>query len=202
MRRRDFITLLGGAAAAWPPTVRAQTRGVPTVGFLGPTTPKAWTSWTKAFVDRFAELGRVDGRTIKIVYRWANGQIERAEELAAELVALKVDLIVTSGSATGSAMKATSQIPILFALASEPVATGYVASLARPGGNVTGLSLEAPDLAGKRLAFLRQVAPESHRLAVLTDVAYLGSVLELDHVKVAAPTLGFDPVPVEIRLAR
>jgi putative ABC transport system substrate-binding protein len=200
MRRRKFITLLAGAAA-WPLGARAQPRGVPTIGFLGPTAPQAWTSWTKAFVDRFAELGWVDGRTAKIVYRWANGQIERASELAAELVALKVDLIVTSGSATRPAMKATSQIPIVFALASEPVATGYVASLARPGGNVTGLSLEAPDLGGKRLGFLRQVAPAAHRLAVLTDVAYLASVLDLDHIKAAAPALGFDPVPVEIRRA-
>jgi putative tryptophan/tyrosine transport system substrate-binding protein len=200
MRRREFITLLAGAAAC-PLGARAQPRTVPTIGFLGPTAPQAWTSWTKAFVDRFAELGWVDGRTVKIVYRWANGQIERAGELAAELVALKVDLIVTSGSATRPAMKATSQIPIVFALASEPVATGYVASLARPGGNVTGLSLEAPDLGGKRLEFLRQIAPAAHRLAVLTDVAYPASVLDLDHIKAAAPALGFDPVPVEIRRA-
>jgi putative tryptophan/tyrosine transport system substrate-binding protein len=200
MRRREFITLLAGAAAC-PLGARAQPRTVPTIGFLGPTAPQAWTSWTKAFVDRFAELGWVDGRTVKIVYRWANGQIEGASELAAELVALKVDLIVTSGSATRQAMKATSQIPIVFALASEPVATGYVASLARPGGNVTGLSLEAPDLGGKRLEFLRQIAPAAHRLAVLTDVAYPASVLDLDHIKAAAPALGFDPVPVEIRRA-
>ena len=173
MNRREFITLLAGAAA-WPLGVRAQPSTVPTIGFLGPTAPQAWTPWTRAFVDRFAELGWVDGRTVKIVYRWANGQIERASELAAELVALKVDLIVTSGSVTRPAMNATSQIPIVFALASEPVATGYVASLARPGGNVTGLSLEAPDLGGKRLEFLRQVAPAAHRLAVLTDVALPG----------------------------
>jgi len=200
MRRRELITLLAGAAG-WPLTTRAQAASIPTVGFLGPTAAQAWTAWTKAFVDRFAELGWVDGRTVKMVYRWANGQTERAAELAEELVALKVDLIVTSGSATRPAMKATSQIPIVFALASEPVATGYVASLARPGGNVTGLSLEAPDLGGKRLGFLRQVAPLAHRLAVLTDVAYPASVLDLDHVKAAAPALGFDPVPVEIRRA-
>jgi putative ABC transport system substrate-binding protein len=200
MRRREVITLLAGTAG-WPLTTRAQATTVPTVGFLGPTAAQAWTAWTKAFVDRFAELGWVDGRTVKIIYRWANGQTERATELAEELVALKVDLIVTSGSATRPAMKATSQIPIVFALASEPVATGYVASLARPGGNVTGLSLEAPDLGGKRLGFLRQVAPSARRLAVLTDVAYLASTLDLDHVKAAAPALGFDPVPVEIRRA-
>src|SRR5271155_1904203 len=111
MRRREFITLLAGAAT-WPLGARAQPRSVPTIGFMGPTAPQAWAPWTKAFVDRFADLGWVDGRTVKIVYRWANGQIERASELAAELVELKVDLIVTSGSATRPAMKATSQIPI------------------------------------------------------------------------------------------
>jgi putative ABC transport system substrate-binding protein len=200
MRRRELITLLGGAVA-WPLGARAQPRRVPIIGFLGPTAPQAWMSWTKAFVDRLAELGWVDGRTVKIVYCWANGEIERASELAAELVALKVDLIVTSGSATRAAMNATSQIPIIFALASEPVATGYVASLARPGGNVTGLSLEAPDLGGKRLGFLREAAPAAHRLAVLTDIAYPASVLDLDRVKAAAPALGFDPMPVEVRRA-
>ena len=200
MRRREVITLVAGAAA-WPLTARAQRSTVPTIGFLGPTAPQIWSSWTKAFVDHFAELGWVDGRTVKIVYRWANGQIERANELAAELVALKVDLIVTSGSGTGPAMKATSQIPIVFALASEPVATGYVTSLARPGGNVTGLSLEAPDLGGKRLGYLRHVVPAARRLAILTDVAYLASRLDLDHVRAAAPTLGFEPLPFEIRRA-
>ncbi len=200
MKRREFITVLAGAAAC-PLVARAQPARVPTIGFLGPTAPQAWTSWTKAFVDRFAELGWVDGRTIKFVYRWANGRTERASELAAELVALEVDLIVTSGSATRPAMKATSQIPIVFALASEPVATGYVKSLAQPGGNVTGLSLEAPDLAGKRLGFLREIAPAAHRLAVLTNVVYLASTLDLDRTKAAAPALGFDPIPVEIRRA-
>jgi putative ABC transport system substrate-binding protein len=200
VRRRDFIAF-GGGAAAWSFAARAQPSRVPTIGFLGPTAREAWTSWTKAYVDRLAELGWVDGRTVKIDYRWANGQIEAARELALELAALKVDLIVTSGSATRPAMNATSQIPIVFALASEPVTTGYVASLARPGGNVTGLSLEAPDLGGKRLGFLREAAPAAHRLAVLTDVAYLASVLDLDRVKAAAPALGFEPVPVEIRRA-
>jgi putative ABC transport system substrate-binding protein len=129
------------------------------------------------------------------------GKLSAPGELAMELVALKVDLIITSGSATRPAMKATSQIPIIFALASEPVATGYVASLARPGGNVTGLSLEAPDLGGKRLGFLRQVAPAAHRLAVFTDFTYVASVLDLDHIKAAAPALGFNPLPIEIRRA-
>jgi putative ABC transport system substrate-binding protein len=181
---------------------RAQQPGkIPTVGFLGPTAAESWTAWTKAFVDRFAQLGWVDGQTVRIVYRWANGHTDRFGELAAELVALKVDLILTAGSATRQTMKQTSQIPIVFALASEPVATGMVTSLSRPGGNVTGLSLEAPDLGGKRLGLLREVVPAARRLAVLTDVAYPASVLELEHIKTAAPTLGFDPLPIEVRRA-
>jgi putative tryptophan/tyrosine transport system substrate-binding protein len=200
MRRRDFIALVGGVAA-WPLGARAQSKGFPTLGFLGPTAPQAWTPWTKAFVDRFAELGWGDGRTVAIVYRWANGHTDRFGELAAELVALKVDLIVTAGSATRQTMKETSQIPIVFALASEPVATGMVASLSRPGGNVTGLSLEAPDLAGKRLSMLRDVAPAARHLAVLADGGYSASTLDLDRVKAVAPTLGFDFLPLEIRRA-
>jgi putative ABC transport system substrate-binding protein len=200
MRRREFITLLAAAAAA-PPVARAQRAGIPTIGFLGPTTPQIWSSWTSAFVDRFAQLGWVDGRTVNIAYRWANGHMDRASKLATELVALKVDLIVTSGSATAEAMKATSQIPIVFALASEPLATGFVASLARPGGNVTGLSLEAPDLGGKRLGYLRHAVPEARRLAVLSDVAYLASKLDRDHITAAAPALGFETTPLDIRRA-
>ena len=172
MIRRDFISLLGNVAA-WP-FGRALAKGIPVVGFLGPTAPQAWASWTKAFVDRFAQLGWADGRTVAIVYRWADGHTDRFGDLAAELVALKVDLIVTAGSATRQTMKETSQIPIVFALASEPVATGMVASLSRPGGNVTGLSLESPDLAGKRLSMLRDVAPAARHLAVLADFRLCG----------------------------
>jgi putative ABC transport system substrate-binding protein len=169
------------------------------VGFLGPTAADIWRPWTQAFTGRFAELGWVDGQTVNIIYRWADGQSERASEFAAELAALKVDLIITSGSGTGPAMRATSHIPIVFALASEPVATGYVSSLARPGGNATGLSVEAPNLGGKRLEYLRQVVPGAHRLAVLTNMDYLASRLDLERIKAVAPALGFEPVPVEVR---
>jgi putative ABC transport system substrate-binding protein len=114
LRRRAFITLLGGAAATWPLAVRAQQAGkIPVIGFLGSTAPEMWTDWTKAFVDRLAELGWIDGRTVNIVYRWGYGRTERFGELAAELVALKVDLILTSGGATLQTMKETSQIPIV-----------------------------------------------------------------------------------------
>jgi putative ABC transport system substrate-binding protein len=201
MRRRQFITLLS-AAASWPLAAHAQQPGkIPTIGFLGPTAPEAWTEWTKAFVDRFAELGWIDGRTVTIAFRWGNGHTERFGELAAELVALKVDLILTSGSATRQAMKETSQIPIVFALASDPVATGMVASLARPGGNVTGLSLVAPELAGKRLGLLRAAVPKMRRVAVLVDVAYPASVLELGQVKDAITATGLEYTPLEIRRA-
>ncbi len=202
MKRRDFITLLGGAAAAWPFAARAQQPGkIPTVGFFGPASAEAWRPWTKAFVDRLADLGWIDGRTVNIVFRWATDYGGRFGEVAAELVKLKVDLIVTSGSTTLQTKKQTAEIPIIFALASEPVATGMVTSLARPGGNVTGLSLEAPDLAGKRLGLLHEAAPKLRRLAVLTDVTYPASVLEMEEIKTVSGSLGFEFVPLEIRRA-
>jgi putative tryptophan/tyrosine transport system substrate-binding protein len=201
VRRREFITLIGGAAA-WPLAARAQQPGkIPTIGFLGPTSAAAWTAWTKAFVDRLTELGWIDGRTVTIVFRWADGRSDRFGELAAELVNRKVDLILTSGSATRQTMKQTADIPIVFALASEPVASGFVDSLARPGGNVTGLSLEAPDLAGKRLSLLHDAVPKVRRLAVLTDVEYPASVLDRDQVKALAASLGFEFLPLDVRRA-
>jgi putative tryptophan/tyrosine transport system substrate-binding protein len=153
MRRREFISLLGGAAVAWPLAVRAQQPGkLPTIGYLGTTTASAWKPWTAAFVQRLHELGWIEGRTIAIEYRWAEGRTEHHAEIAAEFVRLKVDVIVTAGNATLAAKQATSVVPIIFALASEPIASGLVASLARPGGNVTGLSNLHTDTAGKRLA--------------------------------------------------
>jgi putative ABC transport system substrate-binding protein len=202
MRRRDFITLLGGTLALAPLAAHAQQPGkIPTIGFFGPASAEAWAPWTKAFVDRLADLGWIDGRTVNIVFRWATGHGDSFGEIAAELVKLKVDLIVTSGSTTLQTKKQTAEIPIIFALASEPVATGMVASLARPGGNVTGLSLEAPDLAGKRLGLLHEAAPKLRRLAVLTDVTYPASVLEMEEIKTVAGSLGFEFLPLEIRRA-
>src|SRR5712691_10248815 len=134
VRRREFITLLGGAAASWPLAARAQQRGkLPTIGFLGAATPSSWSQWTGVFVQRLRELGWIEGRTIMIEYRWAEGRNERAAEIAAEFVRLKVDIIVTTGAALLAAGQATTTIPIVFALASDPVGTGLVASLARPG---------------------------------------------------------------------
>jgi putative ABC transport system substrate-binding protein len=200
--RRQFISALGGATVAWPPPAQAQQAGkFPTIGFLGAATASAWSSWTAAFAQRLRELGWIEGRTIAIEYRWAEARSERFAEIAAEFVRLKVDVIVTSGSAGLAAKQATSVIPIVFAMASDPVGGGLVASLARPGGNVTGLSLQATDLAGKRLGLLREVLPGLHRLAVLADVGYPAAVLEIGEVQATARTLALEVAPLEIRRA-
>jgi putative tryptophan/tyrosine transport system substrate-binding protein len=149
MRRREFITLLGGAAVAWPLAARGQQSGkLPTIGFLGGQTPSTAGPWVAAFEQRLQELGWNEGRTVAIDYRWAEGRSERAAEIASEFARLKVDVIVTSGPAVFAAKQATSVIPIVFATVADPLGTGLVASLARPGSNVTGLSLTSPDLAG------------------------------------------------------
>jgi putative ABC transport system substrate-binding protein len=202
VNRREFIALLCGAAAAWPLAARAQEAGkLPTIGFLGATTASAQSQWTAAFAQRLRELGWIDGHTIAIEYRWAEGRSERYTEIAAELVRLKVDVIVTGGAAALAAKQATSVIPIVFAAANDPLGTGVVASLARPGGNVTGLSLQVPDLAGKRLELLREVLPGLRRLAIMANVGNSSAVLELGEVQAIARTLGLDVAAFEIRRA-
>jgi len=152
MKRREFITLLGGTMLVWPCAARAQQpEKRPAIGFLSANTASAQKQWTEAFVQRLRELGWIDGRTVAIEYRWAEGQSERYSELAAELVRLKVDVIVTSGAAVTAARQASAAIPIVFPAAVDPLGSGLIASLARPGGNITGLSTQATDLAGKRL---------------------------------------------------
>src|SRR5215470_4316934 len=157
MKRRQFITLLGSAAASWPLVARAQQAGkLPTVGFLGSATPLVESQRLAAFVQRLRELGWIENRTVAIEYRWGEGRAEGFAEIAAEFVRLKVDLIVASTTPTAIAAKqATSTIPIVFVGAGDPVATGLVPSLARPGGNVTGLAIQAPDTSAKRLELLR-----------------------------------------------
>jgi putative ABC transport system substrate-binding protein len=204
MKRRDFITLLGGAAAAWPFAARAQQPGkLPTIGFLGRTTRSAASEWTAAFVQRLRELGWTENRTVAIEYRWAEGRDERFAEIAAEFVRLKVDIIVTSGTPQVLAAKqATSVIPIVFATAGDPVGNGLVASLARPGGHVTGLATLSDDLAGKRLELLREVVPGLRRLAIMGNVDNPFSVLELGEVHAAAGTLGLEVHTLEIQRAQ
>jgi putative ABC transport system substrate-binding protein len=198
--RRRFITLLGGAVA-WPVAARAQQPAMlPTIGYLGSATPATQGQWVAAFVQRLRELGWIEGRTIAIEYRWAEGRAERAAEIAAELVRRKVDVIVTSGTAVVvAAMQATSVIPIVFAAAGDPVGTGLIASLARPGGNVTGLSNQVLDLAGKRLELLREIVPGLGRLALLGNVGNPAVVLSMREAQAAARTLGLEVTTLEIR---
>ena len=201
IERRKFLATLGGAACAWPLAARAQQPGkMPTVGFLGTTTAAAWGPWTAAFVQRLRELGWIEGRNLAIEYRWADGRTGRFAEIAAEFVRLKVDVILAGGSAAVEAKQATAVIPIVFVLG-DPVATGLVASLARPGGNVTGLSNQQTDLFGKRLELLREVFPSLRRLAIMANVDYPEAVLEVREVQAISKTLGLEVSTVEIRRA-
>jgi putative tryptophan/tyrosine transport system substrate-binding protein len=201
MQRREFITLLGGAVATWPLAARAQQAGkLPTIGFLG-SDASGWSAWTAAFAAGLRELGWIDGRTIAIEYRWSEGRRERVAEIASEFVRLKPDVIVAMGSAVPALKQATAVIPIVFIIATDPLGDGLVASLARPGGNVTGLSQQSADLAGKRLELMREAFPGLRRVAILVDVGYPGAIREMGEVSAAARTLGLDVVPLEIRRA-
>src|SRR5262245_38678617 len=202
--RRKFLATLGGAAAAWPLTARAQQAGkLPTIGFLGSVSvPAAQGRWVAAFLQRLRELGWIEGRNFVIEYRWAEGSGDRAAEFATEFVRLKVDIIVTYATPLVLAAKrATSIIPIVFAAAASPLGTGLVASLAHPGGNVTGLSVQHTDLVGKRLELLREIVPNLRRLAIMANVGNPAAMLELSEVQAAARTLGLEVATIEIRRA-
>jgi putative ABC transport system substrate-binding protein len=204
MRRRAFISLLGGAAAAWPLAAHAQQpmAKLPTIGFLGSATLLVESQRVAAFVQRLRQLGWIENRNVAIEYRWAEGRIERFTELAAEFARLKVDLIVAATTpAVIAAKQATSVIPIVIATANDPVATGLVASLARPGGNVTGLSNQMADTAAKRLELLREVVPGLRRLAILGNVDNPGAVLDMREAQAAASAVGLEATTFEIRRA-
>src|SRR5262245_1179705 len=202
MKRREFITVLGGAAA-WPLAARAQETGkLPRIGFLGGSTPAAQLPWTTAFVQRLRELGWTEGRNVVIEYRWAEGLSERYTEIAAEFVRLKVDVIFTHGTpATILAKQTTSVIPIVFTVVGDPVGTGIIASLARPGGNVTGQSSATSDLAAKRLELLRDVVPRVSRLGIFGNIDNSTVVLEIAELQAAARTLGLEVATFGIRRA-
>jgi ABC-type uncharacterized transport system substrate-binding protein len=200
LKRREFIGLLGGAAATWPLAARAQPGAkMPILGFLGTSTPVGWAQWTAAFIQRLHELGWVEGRTIRIEYRWAEGRPERFIEIAAEFARLKLDVIFTAGTGIAAAKEATSLIPIVFALSNDPVGSGLVASLARPGGNVTGLSTQFTDLAGKRLELMRTLVPGMRRLAIMFNVGFPDAVVEAREVQTSATKVGVELIAVEIR---
>jgi putative tryptophan/tyrosine transport system substrate-binding protein len=198
MRRRDFMTAVGGAMA-WPTAGNAQHAGrLPTIGFLG-ANPVLFAPWTAALVARLGELGWIDGRTVAIEYRWSQGRTERYVEIASEFVRQKVDVIVTVGSAVPSVRLATADIPIVFAVAIDPVRSGLVSSLAHPGGNVTGLSLQAANLAGKRLEVLRELIPQLRRLAVIYNGGNEQTVLEMSDTEAAARELNLDVTLLDFR---
>jgi len=207
MKRREFIALAGGAAAtslsAWPLAARAQQAGkLPTIGFLGANSQSLQREWTAAFVQRLRELGWIEGRSVAIEYRWAETRFERSPEFIAEFVRLKVDVIVTHGTANVIAAKqGTSVIPIVFAAVPDPLGNNLVASLARPGGNATGLSNQAPDVAGKRLELLREVVPALSRLVILVNSDSALTAAETQETQAAARTLGLEVATFEIRRA-
>jgi putative ABC transport system substrate-binding protein len=202
MRRREFVMLIGGAAATWPLVARAQQSAKRTIGFMGSGTAAAQSEWTAAFVQRLRELGWRDGDNVTIEYRWAEGRSERFAEIAAEFVRLKVDVILTHNTTPVVAVtRATSVIPIVFATAADSVGTGLVASLARPGGNVTGLSSQTPDLAGEQIELLREVVPGLRRLAMLGDPDNPYVVLQVREIQSAARVFGLEAALYEIRRA-
>jgi putative tryptophan/tyrosine transport system substrate-binding protein len=200
--RREFMALLGGAAGVWPLAARAQQAAkLPTIGYLGASTPSFDSHRVGAFVQRLRERGWIEGRTVTIEYRWSEGRTERYPEIAAEFVRLKVDVIVTTGGGVPAVKQATSAIPIVFPVAGDPVGGGFVATLARPGGNVTGLSLQQTDVASKRVELLRDAVPGLRRMAILLNVGNANAVLELGEFQAAARTLGLAVATSEIQRA-
>ena len=203
MRRREFIAGMG-AVTAWPLAARAQQPAVriPTIGFIGPSTASADVTRRAAFSKRLGELGWAEGRNLAIEYRWAEGVVPRAGEIAAEYARQQVDVIVISGDAQVLAAKrATAAIPIVIAAAADPVGNGLVESLARPGGNVTGMSRQLTDSTGKRLEVLREFVPGLRRVAILFNAANPLTAPELNMAQAAAANLGLETVKCEIRRA-
>jgi putative ABC transport system substrate-binding protein len=202
MRRREFIALLGGSAVAWPLRAGAQEPGnLPIIGMLG-SSAAAFGKWLPALLQRLRELGWIENRTMTIEYRWTEGHNERYAQLAAELVGLRVGVIVALGSpAIAAAKQATAGIPIVFPLASDPVGDGFVASLARPGGNITGLSNEQPDLAGKRLEILRELVPGLSRLGYIANANNPTAMGNAREVEAAAAKLALQIMPLDVKRA-
>ena len=205
MRRREFITFLSGAAVIWPIAARSQQSERPRrIGVLIPSSDDRdplIQSYVLAFTQRLRELGWIEGHTIAIEYRWSELRPERLAEIAAEFVRLRVDVIVTVGSVARLVKQVTTNIPIVFTVGIDPVGSGLVASLARPGGNVTGLSIQASELAGKRLELLREIVPQLRRVAIMFSADNSESVLEMGETQAGALRLGLEVALLAIRRA-
>jgi putative tryptophan/tyrosine transport system substrate-binding protein len=201
MKRREFVALLGGVALTWPVGSRAQQAGrPPTIGWFGSGTAAAGNPWVAAFFERLGQLGWVGSRTVAIEYRWAEGREERFAGILEEFIRLKVDVIVTYGNTAATAAKRmTEAVPIVFAAAGDPIGTGLVASLARPGGNLTGLSIQQTDLAGKRLEMLRETIPTLQTLGVLGNTNSPNVALEMREAESEARKLGLEVVTAQVR---
>jgi putative ABC transport system substrate-binding protein len=199
VRRREFVATICSVGAFWPAAISAQQGDKLRMIVLLGDNASVWRSWTAAFVGRIHELGWAEGRDVAIAYRWTEGVPEAVTEIARELVQRKVDVIVTYGGAVSTLKQVTTSIPIVFAIAVDPLGIGLVASLSHPGANVTGLSVQSTDLASKRLELLREVVPRLHRLAIIFDVGYPAAARGNKEVQAAANTLGIEVAPYEIR---
>jgi putative tryptophan/tyrosine transport system substrate-binding protein len=199
MQRREFI--MGCVAATMRPiaTYAQQPTTMPIIGFLGTASAAAWSKWVGAFEQGLREHGLIKGQNVAIEYRWAEGRVENYAIEVAELVRLKVSVIVTAGAGVPAAKQAGGAIPIVFAFAPDPLGSGWVKSLARPGGNMTGISHMATDLSSKRIELLREFVPRLHRFAIMYNAAYPPIALEIEELHSAIRVLGLEAVPIEIR---
>ena len=198
MKRRAFITLLGGAAAAWPLAARAQ-QAVPTIGFLRSSSSAPFAALVASFRRGLNEAGLIEGRNVTVDYRWADNQRDRLAELASELIASKVAVIVANFEAAHTAKASTETIPIVFVVGTDPVASGLVASLNRPGSNLTGVSFFDVPLSAKRLSLLNELLPQADLIALLLDANFAEADVEAQELAAAASAIGRQMTIVKIR---
>ncbi len=201
MRRRDFVLIVLGGTAIWPLRIHGQRSSarMPRIGVLIPGNPRSFSLRAKAFVDGLSALGRIEGQTVEIEWKWANDRLDVLPELAAQLVHSDVDVIVTGGTPAAQAVKAATQsIPIVVAIMSDPVAAGLVENFAHPGGNLTGFSIVAPELGAKRLQLLKEIVPSLSSVAVLLNIKNPQSQVELSEMRTAASSMGLRLIPIEV----